>query len=171
MTNITANSVDPDETGRNEPSHQDLHCLPFFFFFFFLFIWMTPICNNGYIWIQRWMNLRQKLRGERLKSAVLMDCSVWCFLFLFVWLFRVLTLQGTPSTWRQRLMCYACVCTALRSWITHAHLVPLSVTKCLPVHFKLNPGYVGQARCTNGLNIVSTPSGIRTNDGLLCSNF
>ena len=24
-----ANSVDPDETVRNEPSHQELHCLPF----------------------------------------------------------------------------------------------------------------------------------------------
>ena len=24
-----ANSVDPDETAHNEPSHQDLHCLPF----------------------------------------------------------------------------------------------------------------------------------------------
>ena len=28
-----ANSVDPDETARNEPSHQDLHCLPFGFGF------------------------------------------------------------------------------------------------------------------------------------------
>ena len=26
-----ANSVDPDETAHNEPSHQDLHCLPFLF--------------------------------------------------------------------------------------------------------------------------------------------
>ena len=24
-----ANSVDPDETARYEPSHQDLHCMPF----------------------------------------------------------------------------------------------------------------------------------------------
>ena len=24
-----ANSVDPDETAHNEPSHLDLHCLPF----------------------------------------------------------------------------------------------------------------------------------------------
>ena len=30
----------------------------------------------------------------------------------------------------------------LVSWITHAHLVPLSVTKCRPVHFILNPGHV-----------------------------
>ena len=26
-----ANSVDPDETARNEPSHQDIYCLPFCF--------------------------------------------------------------------------------------------------------------------------------------------
>ena len=25
------NSVDPDETAHNEPSHQDLHCLPFYY--------------------------------------------------------------------------------------------------------------------------------------------
>ena len=29
-----ANIVDPDETAQNEPSHQDLQCLPFFFVFF-----------------------------------------------------------------------------------------------------------------------------------------
>ena len=29
-TYIYANSVDPDETARREPSHQDLYCLPFF---------------------------------------------------------------------------------------------------------------------------------------------
>ena len=38
-------------------------------------------------------------------------------------------------------MC-TCICTALLSWITHAHLVPLSVTKRHPVHFILNPGHV-----------------------------
>ena len=37
-TDTCASSVDPDETARNEPSHQDLPCLPFFFFFFFHFI-------------------------------------------------------------------------------------------------------------------------------------
>ena len=31
-TDAFANSVDPDETACNEPSHQDLHCLPFCFF-------------------------------------------------------------------------------------------------------------------------------------------
>ena len=29
-TDNFANSVDPDETAHNEPSHQDLHCLPSF---------------------------------------------------------------------------------------------------------------------------------------------
>ena len=28
-TDVCANSVDPDETARNEPSHQELHCFPF----------------------------------------------------------------------------------------------------------------------------------------------
>ena len=28
-TNTSANSVDPDETAHNEPSHLDLRCLPF----------------------------------------------------------------------------------------------------------------------------------------------
>ena len=35
-----------------------------------------------------------------------------------------------------------CVCTALLSWITHEHLVPLSVTKRHTVHFILKPGHV-----------------------------
>ena len=30
---IFANSVAPDETDHNEPSHQDLHCLPFYSWF------------------------------------------------------------------------------------------------------------------------------------------
>ena len=30
---VFANNVDPDETAHNEPSHQDLHCLPFCFDF------------------------------------------------------------------------------------------------------------------------------------------
>ena len=29
-TNTFANSIDQDETARNEPFHQDLNCLPFF---------------------------------------------------------------------------------------------------------------------------------------------
>ena len=30
-TDACANSVDPDEMAHNEPSHQDIHCLPFCF--------------------------------------------------------------------------------------------------------------------------------------------
>ena len=29
------NIVDPDETARNEPSNQDLHCSPFWFWFLY----------------------------------------------------------------------------------------------------------------------------------------
>ena len=36
-TDTCANSVDPDKTAHNEPSHQDLHCLPFCLFFCLLF--------------------------------------------------------------------------------------------------------------------------------------
>ena len=32
-TSTFAKSADPDEMARNEPSHQDLHCLPFCFNF------------------------------------------------------------------------------------------------------------------------------------------
>ena len=32
-----ANSVDPDETAHNEPSHQDLHCLPSRYLFYCAF--------------------------------------------------------------------------------------------------------------------------------------
>ena len=38
-----ANSVDPDETAHNEPSHQDLSCLQFLK----RFLTETPICNNS----------------------------------------------------------------------------------------------------------------------------
>ena len=31
---IGAYNVDPDETAHHEPSHQDLHCLPFCFDYF-----------------------------------------------------------------------------------------------------------------------------------------
>ena len=53
-----ANSVDPDETARYQPSHQDLHCL----LFCYLFLIETPICNNGCVQIQIPC---QKLGGER----------------------------------------------------------------------------------------------------------
>ena len=33
FTHSFANTVDPDETARDEPSHKDLHCLPFYYWF------------------------------------------------------------------------------------------------------------------------------------------
>ena len=33
LTLLFPNSVDPDETAHNEPSYQDLHCLPFYLMF------------------------------------------------------------------------------------------------------------------------------------------
>ena len=53
-----------------------------------------------------------------------------------------LTLPGTRGTWRQRRLLRTCVCTALFSWITHAHVMPLFITKRRPVHFILNQRYV-----------------------------
>ena len=38
--------------------------------------------------------------------------------------------------------CVHLFCTALLSWITHAHLVPLCVTKRHPVQFILNLGHI-----------------------------
>ena len=55
---------------------------------------------------------------------------------------RFLTLPGTRGKWRQRRLLCTSICTALLSWITHAHLVQLSVTKRRPVHFILNPRHV-----------------------------
>ena len=40
-----ANSVEPDETAHNEPSHQDPHYLPFGYGFFN----DIPICNNEHV--------------------------------------------------------------------------------------------------------------------------
>ena len=43
-----ANSVDPDETARNEPSHLDLHLFGIIYFYFrllFLHQWICP--NSG----------------------------------------------------------------------------------------------------------------------------
>ena len=53
-----------------------------------------------------------------------------------------LTLPRTRGTWRQRRLLCTCICTTLLSWITHAHLVPLCVTKRRLVHIILDPGYV-----------------------------
>ena len=63
QTYTCAHSVDPDERARNEPSHQDLHCLPFYFC---IILTETPICINGHIQIQGWDSSLQKLRDERL---------------------------------------------------------------------------------------------------------
>ena len=45
-----------------EPSHQDLHCLPFCFLDFRL---KTPICITGQVQIQDWKSPLKKLRDER----------------------------------------------------------------------------------------------------------
>ena len=50
-TDTFANSVDPEEMARNEPSHQDLHCLPFYLIFH-----LTLIFINGCVSIQRRMS-------------------------------------------------------------------------------------------------------------------
>ena len=49
ITNTCANSEEPYETARNEPSHQDQHCLPFcvcVFFFLILIIHVYPMRNE-----------------------------------------------------------------------------------------------------------------------------
>ena len=52
-TDTCTNSVDLDETAQNEPSHQDLHCLPFCFFYFRLYLnpclhqWTCPTSRMG----------------------------------------------------------------------------------------------------------------------------
>ena len=55
-----ANSVDPNEKVRHEPSHQDLTVSVLFPIFD-----LKPICNNRYVDIQRSLSPFQKLRGER----------------------------------------------------------------------------------------------------------
>ena len=42
-TDTFVNSEDRDETARCEPSHQDLHCLPFWYWY----LTENAICNNG----------------------------------------------------------------------------------------------------------------------------
>ena len=59
-TDALSNSVDPDETAHNEPSHLDIHCLPMF-----LIYNCHPFDSNGYVQMQRWKSLFQKLRVER----------------------------------------------------------------------------------------------------------
>ena len=64
-----ANSADPDETARNELSHQVLHCL----LFCFRVLTQTPICSNGFVLIQKWKSPIQKNTGERVKSWIRRD--------------------------------------------------------------------------------------------------
>ena len=64
LNNTHTNSVDPDEMAHNEPSHQDLHCLPFWS----NFLSDIPICSNGCVQIQWWESPLQKLRGEKIDS-------------------------------------------------------------------------------------------------------
>ena len=63
-----ANSTDLLETARNEPSHQDLHYLPFFLL---LILNDTPICNSGHVRIQSWKSPLQNLRGERVNALLI----------------------------------------------------------------------------------------------------
>ena len=80
-----ANSVDPDETARNEPSHLDLHCLPFpilsllflpFYFFFYFYLRDIPYWDNGHIQFHRRQSPLQKIGW---KSSL----SVYCYIFFF----------------------------------------------------------------------------------------
>ena len=67
-TDTFANSVDPDETAHYEPSHLDLHCLPFWF-------WITTVtllAANGCVQMQRWKSLFQEHRVERVNISFLL---------------------------------------------------------------------------------------------------
>ena len=55
----TANSVDPDETARDEPSHQDLYCLPFEFGN----LNATVICTDDMAKIKDRRNSRKRFIG------------------------------------------------------------------------------------------------------------
>ena len=48
---------------------------------------------------------------------------------------------GLKKASYQELWLCTCVCTASLSLITHVHSVLLTVTKCIPIHFVLNPGH------------------------------
>ena len=62
---ICTNSVDSDETARLEPSHQDLHCSPFFFY-----LDCIPYCISGDVQIQGWKTPLKKFRDERVKKFI-----------------------------------------------------------------------------------------------------
>ena len=70
-TDTFANSADPDETVSNEPSHQDLHCLPFCLWF----LTKTPIVKNGLDQIRRWKSPFNKLKGLN-KLLLIMEHAV-----------------------------------------------------------------------------------------------
>ena len=60
----TVNSMDPDETAHNEPSQQDLHCLPFCSLFITVTLLSTidmSKLKNGRV------HLKQNIRDERVK--------------------------------------------------------------------------------------------------------
>ena len=63
LADTCANSVDPDETAHNEPSHLDLHCLQSGFELCVLlnFSFATRDMSK----FERWKSPFQKLRGER----------------------------------------------------------------------------------------------------------
>ena len=63
-TDAVANSVDPDVMVRYEPSHQDLHCILFWF------LNGNPICNSGYVQIQSRKRPLQNFSGERVKLYI-----------------------------------------------------------------------------------------------------
>ena len=73
-----ANSVDPDEMAHNEPSHLDLHCLPFCF--------GTPVCNSEHAQIQSKRPF-QKLEGERVKLPSLRKLTFHFSFFFFFFFF------------------------------------------------------------------------------------
>ena len=62
---LQTTTIDPDETAHTEPSHQDLHCLPFCFDF-----WVRPLFRtNGIDQIQSGKCLLQKHGDEGVKQV------------------------------------------------------------------------------------------------------
>ena len=61
------NGADPDETARNEPSHQDLHCLQLCYWF----LTEIPFRNNECVQIKIWKSPFQKFRREKVKLSVI----------------------------------------------------------------------------------------------------
>ena len=105
-----------------------------------------------------WTNSQSRFNSRMdMKFGGNWPTSFWRDLLLLLCGFLIL--PGTQGTQRQRRLLCTCICTALLSWITHAHLVLLSVTKRRPIYFILNPGHVEWARLTNGLKIVLTRAG------------